>query len=74
VSMVEIFNSNLKHYIAKELENQSMNYSEDLGLRGNFMLLINRIRRIPIAQKRNVIESSTFNVLKRILTDNSLVF
>lgn len=59
--MVEIFNSNLKHYIANELKKQSMNYSEDLGLRGNFMLLINRIRRTPIAQKRNVIESSVFN-------------
>jgi len=59
--MIEIFNSNLKYYIANELEKQSMKYSEDLGLRGNFMLLINRIRRIPIAQKRNVIESSVFN-------------
>lgn len=59
--MIEKFNSNLKHYIANELEKQSMKYSEDLGLRGNFMLLINRIRRIPIAQKRNVIESSVFN-------------
>jgi hypothetical protein len=59
--MVEIFNSNLKNYIASELAKQSMNYSEDLDLRGNFMLLINRIRRTPIAQKRNVIESSVFN-------------
>lgn len=59
--MVEIFNSNLKHYIANELKKQSMNYSEDLGLRGNFILLSNRIRRTPIAQKRNVIESSAFN-------------
>jgi hypothetical protein len=58
--MIEIFNLNLKNYIASELAKQSINYSEDLNLRGNFMLLINRIRRIPIVQKRNVIESSVF--------------
>lgn len=61
VSMVEVFNYNLKNYIASELARQSMAYSEELDLRGNFMLLINRIRRTPIVQKRNVIESSLFN-------------
>jgi hypothetical protein len=61
MSMVDTFNLNLKNYITNELIKQSMNYSEDLDLRGNFMLLINRIRRTPIAQKRNVIESSVFS-------------
>ncbi len=59
--MIELFNSNLKNYIASELEKQCINYSEELGLRSNFMLLINRLRRTPIAQKRNVIKSSVFN-------------
>lgn len=67
--MDEIFNSNLKSYLVTELEKLSLEYCDSLTIRDNFMLFINRIRRVPVASKRRIVKSTKFKCPTEYVAD-----
>lgn len=59
-----MFNSNLEEFVKCELKKIGYSYRENTDLHNNFLVLSNRLRRVPIERKRKVVKASTFKYPK----------